>query len=56
MRNHPDLTRELAGKMREYDVKPEIEVFDLSMLCQALRLADERSRRRGGARLKAMLS
>jgi 3-keto-5-aminohexanoate cleavage enzyme len=22
--NHPDLIRELAGKMREYDVKPEI--------------------------------
>jgi len=39
--NHPDLIRELAGKMREYDVKPEIEVFDLSMLYQALRLADE---------------
>lgn len=39
--NHPDLIRELAGKMREYDVKPEIEVLDLSMLYQALRLADE---------------
>ena len=39
--NHPDLIRELACKMREYDVKPEIEVFDLSMLYQALRLADE---------------
>lgn len=39
--NHPDLVRELALKMLEYDVKPEIEVFDLSMLYQALRLADE---------------
>ena len=39
--NHPDLVRELAQKMLEHDVKPEIEVFDLSMLYQALRLADE---------------
>ena len=39
--NHPVLIRELACKMREYNVKPEIEVFDLSMLYQALRLADE---------------
>jgi 3-keto-5-aminohexanoate cleavage enzyme len=39
--NHPALIRELALKMQEYDVKPEIEVFDLSMLYQALRLADE---------------
>ena len=39
--NHPDLIRELAQKMLHHDVKPEIEVFDLSMLYQALRLADE---------------
>jgi 3-keto-5-aminohexanoate cleavage enzyme len=39
--NHPDLIRELAGKMLEHHVKPEIEVFDLSMLYQALKLADE---------------
>lgn len=39
--NHPTLIRELADKMKEYGVKPEIEVFDLSMLYQALRLADE---------------
>lgn len=39
--NHPTLIRELADKMMEYGVKPEIEVFDLSMLYQALRLADE---------------
>lgn len=39
--NHPTLIRELAQKMLEHDVKPEIEVFDLSMLYQALRLAEE---------------
>ncbi|CAN5397269.1 3-keto-5-aminohexanoate cleavage protein [soil metagenome] len=39
--NHPSLIRELAAKMMEYGVKPEIEVFDLSMLYQALRLAEE---------------
>ena len=39
--NHPDLIRDLAHKMLDYNVKPEIEVFDLSMLYQALRLADE---------------
>jgi uncharacterized protein (DUF849 family) len=39
--NHPDLIRELAQKMLDNNVKPEIEVFDLSMLYQALRLAEE---------------
>lgn len=39
--NPPALILELAAKMREHGVKPEIEVFDLSMLYQALRLADE---------------
>jgi len=39
--NHPTLIRELADKMKEHGIKPEIEVFDLSMLYQALRLADE---------------
>ncbi|MBI3702706.1 MAG: 3-keto-5-aminohexanoate cleavage protein [Rhizobiales bacterium] len=39
--NHPDLIRDLAKKMLAHQVKPEIEVFDLSMLYQALRLADE---------------
>ena len=39
--NHPDLIRELAEKMRAHRVKPEIEVFDLSMLYQALRMAEE---------------
>ena len=39
--NSPELVRELATKMLEHNVKPEIEIFDLSMLYQALRLADE---------------
>jgi uncharacterized protein (DUF849 family) len=39
--NSPALVLELAGRMREFGVKPEIEVFDLSMLYQAIRLAEE---------------
>jgi 3-oxoadipate:acetyl-CoA acetyltransferase len=39
--NHPDLIRDLAQKMRQYGIKPEIEVFDVSMMYQAIRLADE---------------
>jgi 3-keto-5-aminohexanoate cleavage enzyme len=39
--NPPTLIRELAGAMRRYGVKPEIEVFDLSMLYQAVNLVDE---------------
>ncbi len=39
--NHPSLIRELAAKMMEHGIKPEIEVFDLSMLYQAVALADE---------------
>jgi uncharacterized protein (DUF849 family) len=39
--NHPDLIRELAQKMLEFDIKPEIEVFDVSMMYQAIRLAEE---------------
>lgn len=39
--NHPDLIRELAEKMLQYGVKPEIEVFDLSMMYQAIRMAEE---------------
>jgi 3-keto-5-aminohexanoate cleavage enzyme len=39
--NHPALVAELAEKMLAHNVKPEIEVFDLSMLYQALRMADE---------------
>jgi uncharacterized protein (DUF849 family) len=39
--NPPELILYLAEQMRNHAVKPEIEVFDLSMLYQALRLADE---------------
>ena len=39
--NPPALIRELAAAMRQYGVKPEIEVFDLSMLYQAVNLVDE---------------
>jgi uncharacterized protein (DUF849 family) len=34
--NSPELILELAGKMNEYGVKPEIEVFDLAMLYNAV--------------------
>ncbi len=39
--NHPLLIRELAQRMLEFDIKPEIEAFDLSMLYQAVILAEE---------------
>jgi 3-keto-5-aminohexanoate cleavage enzyme len=39
--NPPDLISYLAAEMMKYDVKPEIEAFDLSMLYQAVRMADE---------------
>ena len=39
--NTPDLIRALAARMLELNVKPEIEVFDLSMLYQAINLAEE---------------
>jgi uncharacterized protein (DUF849 family) len=39
--NPPALIRELAERMRANGVKPEIEVFDLSMLYQALELVRE---------------
>jgi uncharacterized protein (DUF849 family) len=39
--NHPDLILELAAKMKEYGIKPEIEVFDVSMMYQAIRMAEE---------------
>lgn len=39
--NTPALIRELAGKMLEYNVKPEIEVFDLAMLYNAGNLVAE---------------
>ena len=34
--NPPELILELAGKMTQYGVKPEIEVFDLAMLYNAI--------------------
>lgn len=39
--NHPDLIHELALRMLEHGVKPEIEVFDVSMMYQAIRMLDE---------------
>ena len=39
--NSPELIRDLARKMLDNGVKPEIEAFDLSMLYQALNLVDE---------------
>ena len=39
--NSPALIDELAGKMREFDIKPEIEVFDLAMLYNAARYVEE---------------
>ena len=39
--NHPELVRELAARMLEYDIKPEIEIFDLAMLYTAARMAGE---------------
>ncbi len=36
--NPPDLVDWLAAEMREYDVKPEIECFDLSHIVQATRM------------------
>jgi len=39
--NHTALVKDLASKMRENGIKPEIEVFDLSHLHAARRLADQ---------------
>ncbi len=38
--NHPDLIETLAKTMIEYEVKPEVEVFDLAMLYNAKALLD----------------
>jgi uncharacterized protein (DUF849 family) len=46
--NPPDLVDYLAAEMRTYDVKPEIEAFDLSHIVQATRMAKD-------GRLKAPL-
>jgi uncharacterized protein (DUF849 family) len=39
--NHPELVDELAARMLEFDIKPEIEIFDLAMLYTAARMAGE---------------
>ncbi|CAG9179110.1 BKACE family enzyme [Cupriavidus pinatubonensis] len=39
--NSPTLIRELAGSMREYHVKPEIEIFDVSMIYSTADLVKE---------------
>ena len=41
--NSPDLIQELMEKMNRHGVKPEIEVFDLAMLYNALNYAREGS-------------
>ena len=38
--NHPELVHDLARTMLEYDIKPEIEVFDLAMLYTAHQMAE----------------
>jgi uncharacterized protein (DUF849 family) len=39
--NPPELIRELAEKMNQHEIKPEIEIFDLAMLYNAVRYAEE---------------
>ena len=39
--NHTSLVEEMAGKMKEFGIRPEIEIFDLSHLHGARRLADK---------------
>lgn len=39
--NHPKLVVDLATRMLQYGVKPEIEIFDLAMLYNAARLVEE---------------
>ena len=39
--NHPELVRDLAQKMLDYGIKPEIEIFDLAMLYTAHRMAED---------------
>jgi uncharacterized protein (DUF849 family) len=39
--NPPDFVRGLAGQMRDFGVKPEIEIFDLAMLYNAADLVRE---------------
>lgn len=39
--NSPELIDWLAAEMQAHDVKPEIEAFDLSMIFQAVRMAED---------------
>ena len=39
--NHTSLVEDMAGKMKEFGIRPEIEIFDLSHLHGARRLADK---------------
>lgn len=39
--NHPELVDELAARMLEYGIKPEIEIFDLAMLYAAARMSGD---------------
>jgi 3-keto-5-aminohexanoate cleavage enzyme len=39
--NAPDLVEWLAAEMQKYNVKPEVEAFDLSMIFQAVKLQQE---------------
>jgi uncharacterized protein (DUF849 family) len=39
--NAPELVDWLAGEMRAYDIKPEIEAFDLSHIFQAVKMAGD---------------
>jgi 3-keto-5-aminohexanoate cleavage enzyme len=39
--NHPQLVVDLARSMLEYDIKPEIEIFDLAMLYNAAKLVEQ---------------
>jgi 3-keto-5-aminohexanoate cleavage enzyme len=39
--NHTSLVEEMAGKMRKFEIRPEIEIFDLSHLHGARRLTDK---------------
>jgi 3-keto-5-aminohexanoate cleavage enzyme len=39
--NHPKLIVDLATRMLEYGVKPEIEIFDLAMLYNAAKLVED---------------
>lgn len=39
--NPPDFVEGLAGTMKEFGIKPEIEIFDLAMLYNAAKLVDK---------------